>query len=404
MSAALSGQTLNTLYSFGHNELGYQPASGVVIGPSVELYGTTSRGGAAGVGIAYELAPPASQGGAWTETVLHTFSGQGGNGSPSPLFIGPSGVLYGVTSYGDGTVFQLKPPAGAGAHWLETTIYAFTEPNGFNANPKAPPIFGPHSVLYGTTAAGGTNTSGSAYRLAPPSVPGGAWAQDTIYNFTADDGEEPGLLTLSGDGTIYGAALYGGLAAGTIFRLVPPAAPGGSWTEATLYEFGAQPGDSGLPNGVVLGQNGVLYGTAMGDTNGRKCGNGCGTVFQISPPSAPGGTWTETILHTFTGGSGTADGSQPNSTPVLGPNGVLYGTTLGGGIPGRGTIYEMLPPASPGGIWTEVILYAFSGADGWEPNAVILGPDGNLYGTTRFGGVSKDGVTNQGTVFQLVLP
>jgi uncharacterized repeat protein (TIGR03803 family) len=93
------------------------------------------------------------------------------------------------------------------------------------------------------------------------------------------------------------------------------------------------------------------------------------------------------------------DGSQPNSTPVLGPGGVLYGTTLDGGIHDMGTIFEMVPPSAPGGSWTEVILYAFTGgADNAFPNAVTLGPDGNLYGTTQ-----SSSASNQGTVFQFVL-
>lgn len=57
-----------------------------------------------------------------------------------------------------------------------------------------------------------------------------------------------------------------------------------------------------------------------------------------------------------------------------------------------------------GGSWTETVLYSFAnGANGAEPNAVTLGPGGNLYGATQLGSVSKDGVRNQGTVFQLVL-
>jgi uncharacterized repeat protein (TIGR03803 family) len=171
-----------------------------------------------------------------------------------------------------------------------------------------------------------------------------------------------------------------------------------------LYEFGSQPRDSGAPNGVLLGANGVLYGTAIGTTDIYECQNGCGTVFQLSPPAAPGGSWTETTLHTFTGIFNSGDGNQPNSTPVLGPGGVLYGTTASGGTNNQGTIYEMLPPSAPGGPWTEVVLYSFTGgANGIQPTGVTLGPDGNLYGTTVIGGISKDGATNQGTVFQLVL-
>jgi uncharacterized repeat protein (TIGR03803 family) len=407
----LRGQTLNTIYSFGHNELGSQPTCGVTIGPNGELYGTTPHGGATGFGVVYELTPPSSPGGAWTETVLHSFSGQTADGAPSAeLLIGKSGVLYGVTGTNaagdDGTVFQLKPPAGTGTHWRETVLHAFTDSNGDGALPEGVPVFGPHSALYGTTTIGSTNPGGTVYRLVPPTSPGGVWTEQVLHSFTGYDGETPaGPLALGGDGAIYGATIYGGTGAapGVIFQLAPPTAPGGSWTETVLYEFGSQSGDWGLPNGVVVGPNGVLYGTAIGGQNGNQCPNGCGTAFQINPPSAPGSNWTETILHTFAG-MYTGDGSQPNSVPVPGPGGVLYGTTLSGGTTGHGTIFEMLPPPAPGGSWSEVVLYSFSGgADGWEPNAVALGPDGNLYGTTQVGGVSKGGIRNQGTVFQLVL-
>jgi hypothetical protein len=94
------------------------------------------------------------------------------------------------------------------------------------------------------------------------------------------------------------------------------------------------------------------------------------------------------------------------SPPVLGPNGELYGTTirLGPNIGGYEAIYELTPPASPGGNWTDVGLYYFhEDKHGSDPVAVTLGSDGNLYGTTRFGGKSKDGVHGQGTTFQLVL-
>ena len=65
---------------------------------------------------------------------------------------------------------------------------------------------------------------------------------------------------------------------------------------------------------------------------------------------------------------------------------------------GTGTIFEMVPPSSPGGPWTEVILHVFTGGrDGNLPSAVTLGPHGNLYGTTALGG------HHYGTVFQLVL-
>jgi uncharacterized repeat protein (TIGR03803 family) len=402
---ALHGQTLNVLRSFAHNDLGYSPGSGVTIGPNGELYGTTPFGHTPHLGVAYELAPPSSPGGAWTEVALHNFSANDGQ-SIEGLLLGPSGSLYGVTSYnntsGEGAVFGLRPPAGAGTHWREIILHAFTDSNGDGEQPEATPIFGPGGVLYGTTSNGGSVGDGTVYQLVPPGTQGGAWKEQILYNFlgyTGDGVDPAGPLALGSGGTIYGTTKDGGAdTVGTVFRLTPPTVPNGAWAEALLHTF-AGGSDSGFPNGLVLGPGGALYGTTHGGDSARKCGNPCGTVFQLTPPGVPGGPWTETILHAFTG---LDDGSQPNSTPVLGPGGVLYGTTAGGGVGNsdRGTIYEMLPPPSPGGSWTEAILYTFpeSGADGVGPNAVTLGPDGNLYGTTLAGGAH-----NLGTVFQLVL-
>jgi uncharacterized repeat protein (TIGR03803 family) len=403
---ALHGQTLNVLHSFGHHDLGYQPESGVSVGPNGELYGTTPFGGAQKLGLAYEILPPASPGAAWTEAVLHSFSAGAGDGAPTlGLLVGPGGALYGTTEVNGAGVFVLKPPVGTGIHWREVVLHAFTDSNGDGSSPSATPILGPGGALYGTTSSGGSSTGGALFRLVPPRAQGGTWAEQILYSFPgyAGDGSEPfGSLALGSDGTIYGTTKYGGAdTLGTVFQLTPPASPGGAWTESLLYSFPAA-GGSGSPNGVVLGSAGVLYGSNRGANSARQCSNGipCGTVFQLAPPEAPGGPWTETTLHTFTGFPN-GDGTQPNSTPVLGPGGALYGTTAGGGTAGLvGTIYEMVPPPSPGGAWTEVILYSFpeSGANGVGPNAVTLGPDGNLYGTTIAGGAHK-----LGTVFQLVL-
>jgi hypothetical protein len=363
------------------------------------LFGTIpisrERSGAESAGLAYELAPPASPGGAWTEVVLHSFGNQNDVNSPTgTLLLGSGGALYGVTggATSGGAVFQLKPPAADGTHWSEASLHTFTGSGGDGAGPNTTPVPGPHKALYGTTEAVRT-----AYRLLPPAEEGGTWTEELLYVF---EGVTPmGALAVGQDATIYGGT------AGTIYELAPPAAPGGAWTQTILYTFGTQSGDASLPNGVVLGPNGVLYGTAMGDASPKRCTSGCGTVFQPTPPAEEGGAWTETILHSFAGNPA-GDGSQPNSL-VLAPSGALYGTTWTGGSPGAGsfgTIFEMVPPSSPGGEWTEVILYRFTGgADGSAPNAVTLGPDGNLYGTTFIGGVSKDGTRNQGTVFQFVL-
>jgi uncharacterized repeat protein (TIGR03803 family) len=150
LSMTLSAQTLTTLYNFGSQDYdGTHPASRVIFGPQGELYGTTNDGGEFGFGTVYELLPPASPGGAWTEQVIHSFNDQGGDGEhPSAgLLLGPNGTLYGVTMEGalEGSIFELDPPTSM--HWLFTVLYQFTKAN--SGKPRGALAFGVGGSLYG---------------------------------------------------------------------------------------------------------------------------------------------------------------------------------------------------------------------------------------------------------------
>jgi uncharacterized repeat protein (TIGR03803 family) len=160
---------------------------------------------------------------------------------------------------------------------------------------------------------------------------------------------------------LYGTTLSGGsgpfpdcyfdteIGCGTVFQLTPPATPGGAWTESVIYNFAGGIGEGAYPYAsLVLGKNGVLYGTtSYGGTSasGSACPSdanpGCGTVFQLTPPATPGGAWTETILHGFTGQDG--DGAVPYGGLTLSPSGTLYGTTAAGGTAGGGTVFSIVP-------------------------------------------------------------
>jgi len=140
-----------------------------------------------------------------------------------------------------------------------------------------------------------------------------------------------------------------------------------------------------------MGPNGSFYGTTYGGGGGTGSGcqiyTGCGTVFELTPPSAPGGAWTESAIYSFQGG---ASGGGPAAPVIFGPDGVMYGTTSGGmgpctspgGIPGCGTVFALRSPAQAGEAWTEIPLYHFTGRNGdgmWPFAGLILGRNGALY-------------------------
>ena len=187
------------------------------------------------------------------------------------------------------------------------------------------------------------------------------------------------------------------------------------WKEKVLYSF--QGGSDGQTpaGGVVFDKAGNLYGVT--NEGGSTCPSpGCGTVFQLAPPTQKGGSWTESILYGFNG----TDGSIPVGGAIIDGDGNLYGTTAYGGSGtcllfgdnvGCGVVYELSPPSQKGGQWTYAVLYNFQGGkDGLFPwGDLVFDSHGNLYGATQFGG-GKGTTCNQyfdgncGTVFELSPP
>ena len=377
-----------TIYSFKGGSDGRAP-NGVIFGKKGALYGTTYVGGtntcglniAYGCGTVFELAP--AEGSAWTKTVLYSFNGADG-ASPSPslastpgskLAFGSNGALYGTTEAGGsndssgtgpgGTVFELAPPASAGGVWTESVLYSF--PNSVNAphRPLGGVFIGPSGAIYGTTFSNhffDIQLGGTVFSLTPPGTPGGSWTERTLFDFWSDGalGMNPqaSLVSVGGSlyGTTYDSSLLGGC--GSVYELSPPATAGGAWTGTAIYSFDNGGGCYSLAP-VTAGPGGVLYGTTNAGGSGTVCVAGCGTVFQLTPPSVAGGAWTEAVVYSFTGING--DGASPAAGVVLGKNGVLYGpTTYGGsatsgspctylGASGCGTVFQLTPPAMPGG-------------------------------------------------------
>jgi|SRR5579862_1833351 len=370
------------LYNFtgfaGAGGDGTYPKGGVVLDAAGNLYGIAA-GGANGLGVVFELSPPATEGGEWTESLLYSFKGGLTDGAfaTEPLggeYPGSEGVvldsagnLYGVAPFGGsgtqeydlcthgcGVAYKLTRPATPGGVWTETVLHAFTAKKGA-IFPVGTPIFDAKGNLYGATTGSypdGHAVGPAAYRLTPPATEGASWICTVLYTFTPFRGVGDGpqsSLTFHNNGRLYGTTETGGpYGGGTVFELVPPAVPGGAWTQNILYAFGSNGIDGAYPlANVIFDKAGNLYSTTWVGGSGTTSSNcyyrGCGTVFELSPPTEEGGDWTETILHSFAPPSSTTDGSEPNSGLVLWKNGVLFGSTPYSGRGANGTVYGVVP-------------------------------------------------------------
>ncbi|MGA2134173.1 MAG: choice-of-anchor tandem repeat GloVer-containing protein [Bryobacteraceae bacterium] len=276
-----------------------------------------------------------------------------------------------------------------------TTLHNFTGSDG--SFPEASMVVGPDGTLYGTTN-GLDQGVGTVFSMTPPASPGGAWAFNVLHTFASGEAPLSNVVIGSG-GTLYGTTPYGGGGScieggcGTAFSLAPPASPGGEWTYTVLWSFSAG-ADGANPSGALaIGAGGVLYGTTQGTET-----TGPGTVFALLPPASAGGAWTKRLLYTF---SGSNDGIDPIAGVVIGPGGVLYGTTYVGGFDNNGTVFSLTPSGDPIEPWTETQIHAFGEAtDGAFPGApLLIGAGGVLYGTTISGGTAFSG-----TVFSVTPP
>jgi uncharacterized repeat protein (TIGR03803 family) len=166
------------------------------------------------------------------------------------------------------------------------------------------------------------------------------------------------------------------------------------------HEFRGKNGDGAGPQaGPIRDADGNLYGTTLYGGGSRVCADGCGTVWQLSPPALASGTgnWTEHILHRF--GFSHNEAFPGVGQLALDPQGNLYGAVQGGKYR-AGIIYRLSRVQGGSGMdeaWRETVLYNFTGgADGGFPEGVILDKAGNLYGICGVGGSY-----GYGTVFKL---
>lgn len=321
----LPAGTIKTLHTFVGTD-GANPTAGLVEDNNGNLFGTTSQGGngSSSAGTVFKLAPPATVGAPWTETVLHTFTGAPDGAHPyAGLIFDSAGNLYGTTNGGGafnyGTVFKLDSTGN------ETILYSFTGfPDG--ASPYAGVVQDSAGNLYGTTGEGGAFNHGTVYKLDSSGV------ETVLHSFNGGtDGAYPcGGLTLDAAGNLYGTANEGGATGntgdnGTLFELNNA----GSFT--VLHTFTGGVGGANPAAGMILNSVGKLLGvtTEGGDRDDD------GTVFELDPT-----TGIFSVLHTFTAGSG---GAYPYTGLILDSAGNLYGATVDGGTSKRGLVFEITP-------------------------------------------------------------
>jgi uncharacterized repeat protein (TIGR03803 family) len=349
------------------------------------------------------LAVQSAQAQTYKEKALYSFTGGADGGFPyAGVIQDAKRNLYGTTVFGG----QLGVCSGEGCGVVfkldkagnETVLHTFEEKNGNDgAEPWAGVIQDAEGNLYGTTADGGIEDCeygcGIAFKISR------AGKETVLHNFCrrsgCTDGANPYAGLIQGaDGVFYGTTAGGGAyKSGAVFKLNK------AGKETVLYSFcpGGPPcvdGEAPLA-GVIQDARGNLYGTTAygGDPS---CGSeraGCGVIFKLSK------TGSETVLYGFKGGS---DGNEPQAGVVQDAEGNLYGTTVYGGDTscnppyGCGVVFRL---SKTGEL---AVLHSFTGgADGRYPYAgVIQDAKGNLYGTTIYGGTTGCG-DGCGVVFKL---
>jgi uncharacterized repeat protein (TIGR03803 family) len=358
-----SNGSFTKLYDFNGGSEGYQPSAALAVGPDGALYGSTYNGGAKNYGMLFRVEADS------TFTKLYDFDKSDGVNPSAALVVGPDGALYGSAynygRWGGGTLFRVETNGNF------SKLHDFNHLDGLN--PDTALVVGPGSALYGTTYEGGLYRLGTLFRV------GTNGSFTNVHVFDGTNGSSPSAALVTGpDGALYGSAQYGGTRGyGALFRLQA----NGSFTNVHAFDGtnGAYPSAA-----LVVGPDGALYGsTEEGGTSNR------GTLFRFEA----NGSFSK--LHDFNGTDG-AYGYQPPAALVVGPDGALYGSTANGGTHGYGTLFRLQTDGS----FTK--LHDFNGTDGAygyqrsAAPALVVGPDGALYGSTDRGGTN-----GYGTLFRV---
>ncbi len=335
-----SGWTETVLHSFTSGADGGQPYGGVTLDAQGNVFGTTVIGGSGGVcvesgcGVVFKLTRTGST---WSPSVIYDFTGlDDGYGPGGPVVFDAQGNLYGMTPTGGanglGVVYKLTP--GAGGAWTQSVIHTFTGgSDGATGSAGRLLVDNATGAITGVATVGGQYGAGVVFRLT--STASGPWTPTTLYEFQGQpDAAFPyGGLLKDTAGNLYGTTYYGGAnGLGAVYKLT---SQGGAYTESVLHSFrGGRDGANSISN-LVFGRAGNLFGTT---SEGGAAGCGCGTVFRLAPKA--NGTWGERVVHRF---EGVPDGAYAYSGLLVDAAGNLYGATVHGGDDDDGAVFQITP-------------------------------------------------------------
>jgi uncharacterized repeat protein (TIGR03803 family) len=330
-----------------------------------------------------------------TFDILHEFTWTGG--PYGQLARDPAGNLYGATNGSalnpTGAVYKLTRHPGG--RWTIAILHVFAGGSDGEV-PQGGVTRDADGNLYGTTALGGSGGGGIVYKLTRTL---NGWQETVLHSFVGNgpDGAYPTeSLTFDEKGNLYGTTWRGGskeCGCGVVYRL--SRTPDGTWSETVLHRFSGP--DGAGPEGVSFNSSGDIYGAAGGGDPNAQCGPGagrCGVVFRFTHDSE--GNWVYSVVHRFN----YADGWDPTAAVIFDAAGNLYSTTAVGGPFNAGVVFKLAK--SSDGTWVETVLHAFdNGAGGGGlAGGVTFGPDGNLYGGAAVGGIGGGGV-GDGIIYKL---
>jgi uncharacterized repeat protein (TIGR03803 family) len=258
--------------------------------------GSCNYGDTPGCGTVYHLQPPPNRCASfvcdWNDTVLYAFHGYSDLQTPyAEVTLDQAGNLYGTAIYGGaysfgGGVYKLTPSQSG---WAYDFLYNFTgTPDG--STPYDAVVFDQAGNMYGTTANGGVYNNGAIFKMSPS---GSGWSESIVHSFgNSPDGSYPlaGLIS-DAAGNLYGTTAGGGLnGSGTVYELSPAH---GGYTYSVLYDGFNSPYGSGFGPQckLVMDRAGNLYGTQYGGGANQQ-----GMIFKLTPGN---GGWTFTDLHDF---------------------------------------------------------------------------------------------------------